>query len=197
MNARPIIFSAPMLRAILAGEKTQTRRVIKVPPSVHADASLRPTPDGGDLYCPEYPDEGVLDLTCPYGPPGDHLWVREGWAPCELTGYAYRATDEDIGTWKWRSPIFMPRTASRITLQVQAVRVERVQEITEANAEAEGCRAQGGISSGPMEPEEWDGHTAIDKFQAVWHDLYPNGPKSWETDPWVWVIEFERVEGES
>ena len=122
---RPIIFSAPMIRAILDGRKTQTRRIAKLTDAGHF-------------------------LACRYGISGDRLWVRETWRPAaeflsEGVGakdirYAASVREADYGLWKWRSPIFMPRRASRITLEITGVRIERLHAITSEDAESEGVQ---------------------------------------------------------
>jgi hypothetical protein len=166
MKSRPIIFSGPMVRAILAGEKTQTRRIINPQPYMNHD-----TRAAGDIS------------TCPYGQPGDQLWVRETFMPMpHLNAKAfYRATDRLVGG-KWKPSIFMPRDLSRIDLEVVAVRVERLQSITPQDAWKEGISADG-----------WETGSAIHEFRRLWESI--NGAGSWDLNPWVWVVEFRRVEG--
>ena len=162
MADRPILFSAPMVRALLAGTKTQTRRVCKLDVR-----SGMPEPELASLL-----------RCCPYGVPGDRLWVRETWAPLTV-GYAYRADP----VWnappadRWHPSIHMPRAASRITLEVTGVRVERLQDISEADVIAEGCPRQMLYGTG------W--------YRDLW--LKINGTGSWGANPWVWVIEFRLV----
>ncbi len=164
-KARPIMFSGPMVQAILAGKKTMTRRVVKPQPRT------------------------VEGLKCPYGEPGETLWVRESFEAAfkkTLTsnGCVYRADyhpdygriDADKTLYhdkkRWTSPLFMPRWASRLTLEIVSVRVERLQEITEADAHAEGF--------------EWY------QFSVAWQEI--NGKKHpWTSNPWVWVIEFRKA----
>lgn len=137
VRERPILFSGPMVRAILEGRKTQTRRVLKNPD----DGVSTTIEDGSPLYC----DDGGFwhPRPCPYGQPGDRLWVREA-HQLSPDGPIYRATAREHGTYEpggagpWRPSIHMPRWASRITLEITDVRVERVQEITEDDAIAEG-----------------------------------------------------------
>jgi len=164
MKARPIIMDAESVRGILGGRKTQTRRPI-----------LRG------------------NLRCPYGQPGDLLWVRETFRVKIVESYSrkgpvwqrfvlYRA-DRDLPSSRfdrWRSPITMPRWASRITLCVVNVRLEGLQEITEADAVAEGC--PDGVN-----PREW--------FRQRWDTLNARRGFSWDVNPWVWVIEFENAGG--
>lgn len=171
MKEKPIIFNGPMVRAILEGRKTQTRRPVKPQPT------------------PGVPWRGPIA-------PGDVLWVRETWwdipdpSPKDLRegadtwpNVAYPATDEaPVYTewgWKKRPSIHMPRWASRITLEVTDVRVERVQEITE-----EDCQAEGVLFRVPR------GGGYRRTFEALWGEIYPD---SWGRNEWVWVIEFRRV----
>lgn len=195
MVERPMLFSAPMVRAILSGAKTQTRRVVKP----------RKCPDFGCELAPcEIAGEKGEDLhrLCPYGQPGDRLWVREAWLDMARPGYkpvyAYRAElnsgegfDVPPGV-RWRPSIHMPRAASRITLEITGVRVERLQAISEADAIAEGVpnqtrlighSAKTGCAWGPPEP--------IAEYCTLWESI--NGPDSWAANPWVWVVEFKRA----
>ncbi len=209
MKERPIIFSAPMVRAILAGAKTQTRRVMK--PQFAADAvpAEMPATDpiggwvvgghSGVWWCDAAanPDDARL---CPYGQPGDRLWVREAWAiphscdhlkPSTITVIdggrtllaqrrVYYEATEGLGGLRKRPSIYMPRWASRITLEVTGVRVERLQDISEADARAEGISR--------ADCPDW--HATTD-YRALWESI--NGPSSWAANPWVWVVEFKRL----
>jgi hypothetical protein len=185
---RPILFSGPMVRAILDGSKTQTRRVVKDAQlegigrchwSKTGWAHLRLS---GGCSCQPVP--------CPYGYPGDRLWVRETWAPeregtgCpDDTGTLYRATDpgwddEDTGL-RWRPSIFMPRAASRILLEVTDVCVQRLQDITEDDAREEGYPPKYNHC-----PGEW--------FFDTWSSIHGEG--SWDANPWVWALTFRRLQ---
>lgn len=169
MKERPIIFSGPMVRAILEGRKTQTRRVVKDDTMLawlNCDNVVKPINDH------------VAHLGCPYGQPGDRLWVRETFCP-DYDPPIYKA-DEDQAKIAWKPSIHMPRWASRITLEITAVRVERLQDISDADALAEGC-----------EPFRENDMNAIDAYADLWADI--NGPENWEANPWVWVIEFKKV----
>ena len=177
MKERPILFSAPMVRALLAGMKTQTRRAFKT-------KNGGVWPNANDL-----PGIRQILRSCPYGQPGDRLWVRETFAridgqtrPWIETDYKATYTHGDrlgdtLGIKKrWTPSIHMPRHASRITLEVTGVRVERLQDISEADAIAEG------VYTDPACP-------AYDAYAQLWDEI--NGLGSWEANPWVWVVEFK------
>lgn len=198
MKSRPILFSAPMVRAILEGRKTQTRRIVKPQPSAveaykhgeHAELSdpaasiiLRDDKGTGWNMCGPF--------RCPYGQPGDRekllLWVKETFSPQpHLNAKAYyRATDPLVGVSKWKPSIFMPRAFSRITLEIVGVRVERLQDIGEEDARAEGCNEP---SSRAMMQDARPWQTA---YRLLWESI--NGKGSWDANPWVWVITFKRI----
>lgn len=202
MKERPILFSAPMMRAILAGKKTQTRRVVKPQPpglwmkpetAVITDhhgcwAFSRIAPNGMAVAWPR----GANSIRCPYGVPGDRLWVRETWFPETPNRAIYRADGEFEDGYAgpgWRPSIHMPRWASRIILEVTDVRVERVQAITEEDAKAEGVpperAARIGADHGTLQ------HTLA--FAVLWDSI--NAPRGfgWATNPWVWCLTFKRV----
>ena len=220
MKERPILFSAPMVRALLAGTKTQTRRVLKVEPPPCAERVIRPFRDERLQWAATDPhdmEQGQLVLgeapRCPYGQPGDRLWVREAWRtdaafdalpPRDLSSTRTAIGYEAGGTLlrlaqpgKLRPGMFMPRWASRITLEVIGVRIERLQDISEADAIAEGvhadprCRQDDDTAGfhriGPVR----DGSFPIARYGALWESL--NGPGSWKSNPWVWVVEFRRL----
>ena len=193
MTERPILFSAEMVRAILDGRKTQTRRKMKPAKAKRPKRWL-------------IDDAAVNGLVCPYGQPGDMLWVREAWRVHKSydvlnaarvygamggdVAYCvdYLATPRNEDFWgRGRPSIHMPRWASRITLRITDVRVERLQAISEDDARAEGC---------PY-PPEWAGRfmdrdeTAKTWFKSIWNTI--NGPGAWDANPWVWAISFERV----
>lgn len=197
MKERPIIFSGSMVRAIRDGRKTQTRRVVK--------AAL-PRIGAGAEYIRRV-------IRCPYGQPGDLLWVRETWAAVRPetdweTGYVDSVKEVPLGArncriwyrsdygfddtpeereFRWRSPIRMPRRASRLTLRLTDVRVERVQDISEEDARAEGCagHAVDGHSGYPI------GYAPTDEFRDVWDAINAKRGHSWDANPWVWVMTFE------
>ena len=189
---RPILFSAPMIRAILAGAKTQTRRAVKPQPQgddLHICTSAYDwqTCEDGFLHGLVAGDQGYVPLSfrCPNGVPGQKLWVRETFNGNAEVGYAYRATEPEMNGAPWRPSIFMPRAASRILLKVTDVRVERLQEITEDDAKAEGCapavHADGSVDCG----------TRKTTFRTLWESI--NGAGSWDANPWVWVVSFRQI----
>jgi hypothetical protein len=208
MPERGIIMSGELVRAILDGRKTQTRRVVKPQPHLcHGGHLSWASPRGRKLGSEP---AGTLTLDefaprCPY-PVGSRLWVRETWCPVddsELGGakwIAYRATPkygaDEPGGWgpdtksdpdrlTWRSPIYMPRSASRLTRLVEDVRVERVQEITEEDAIAEGWEKRPDVSTDP----EVHRDAARDWFMDAWEKI--NGKRApWASNPWVFVVRF-------
>ena len=159
-----------------------TRRVIKPQPTGAADVQYRVA------AAVTMPVSGRQQV-CPYGRVGDHLWVRETWAPHTWppTGpsYQYAADDQYPAPERWRPSIHMPRAASRITLEVVSVRVERLNDISEEDAIAEGCPY--GVGGWMVDPAVGD-----KQFPTLWERI--NGPGSWDANPWVWVVEFKRIE---
>lgn len=206
MKERPILFSAPMVRAILAGDKTQTRRMVKdLSPWEITEIVL--DAGGTGAWLPNGPAPSGRGMAagpwrpCPYGQVGDRLWVRETWGynpdhPGMAWHACYRADPghEHDGI-KWKPSIHMPRAACRILLEITGVRVERLQDISEADAIAEGCRAVPGAQWQSFEEARaglpMHDHKAVDAFEALWEDL--NGDDSWAANPWVWVVEFKRI----
>lgn len=226
LKARPILFQPEMARALWEGRKTQTRRIVKPGrydlTGYETNGRLVDYLGNGRSLGLAYQKAGYSDLVlpCPYGCPDDLLWVREaawicppGWTdtPANPMGpyrqeVAYKANDRCGGTaeaardykLKLRPSIHMPRWASRMTLELTEVRVERLQDISEEDAEAEGtahcdiCGDVGWINSGP--DGGWQctaphcGDPYIDCFQRVWIEI--NGPDSWKANPWVWVLVF-------
>lgn len=198
MKEHPILFSGPMVRAILDGRKTKTRRVVRGAlgafwdhPAYTArvvDGAVRWSHDGEDVGA------GSPMPRCPYGPPGDRLWVRETFCLRDPEhhperGYWYAATD-DVDNPRWTPSIHMPRRASRLTLEVTAVRVERLQAISEADAQAEGV-AYADAAARLVESGMW-----CEGFAELWDSI--NGDlASWASNPWVWVVEFKRIGGAS
>jgi len=209
IKERPILFSAPMVRAILEGRKTVTRRALN-------QRAIRDIGYGAKLgECYDLPESGSIDANslsyivdfCPYGKPGGRLWVRETFAPsanCRppiSEPYIYGADLNEDGVRKWaatwKPSIHMPRAASRILLEITAVRVVRLQDISAAQIEAEGidldaladgqdrydmCHAGSGAGGRP---------TLLSAWRDLWQSI--NGSESWDENPWVWVVEFKRV----
>jgi hypothetical protein len=203
MSDRPILFSTPMVRAILAGTKTQTRRVVKPQPQMVTDKTIKPW-DGDPAHLLKLMQD--TGKRCPYGQPGDRLWVRETFGHFERndtlkpgdTVY-YRADGQCVDLEPWRPSIHMPRWASRITLEVTGVRVEWLQDINEADALAEGIEPIRDTAPGAG-PNRYSVHigsgwlnspTAAGAYRMLWEQI--NGPGSWDANPWVWVVEFKRV----
>jgi len=200
IKCRPILFSGEMVRAILDGRKTQTRRILKPQPAVLTDDdATKAWLNCGDQRTPRYP----------YGVPGDRLWVRESFCTCYNGQEAYQviysadgsrmdfsygsnATEDELD-WLERSMtthgergrpgIHIPRWASRIALEVTGVRVERLQSISEQDAMAEGVNWQdnAGLAS----------YTARKLYAALWDKI--NGDGAWDKNPWVWVVKFTTV----
>ncbi|MGQ6213347.1 morphogenetic protein [Serratia sp. IR-2025] len=214
MKERPVIFNSEMVRAILDGRKTQTRRVMAVQPESNQFGLLRITDstkrsDIGKYHWAESNATGTHQrsalFSCPFGQVGDRLWVREAYQGplfnfdqmetyledtskfehpefCEYRADGGRTPEyydaDDNLRHGWKPSIHMPRWASRITLEITGVRVERLQDISEADAIAEGGTK----------------HFNIDWFGPLWASIY--GVDSWNANPWVWVIEFKRAEAQ-
>lgn len=208
MKERPILFSALMVRAILDGRKTVTRRIVKPQPLWVADPSV-------PFKTADCDPRGII--RCPYGQPGDRLWVREAWqcvqedrkgqrrclsvplpgtlvtapnSPMAGRWIEYLATPSSEPPPRWRPSIHMPRWASRILLEVVSVRVERLNDISEADARAEGAR-----SADPVTGRECILDPSLGSYRLHYRDIWEqiNGPGSWEANPWVWVVEFKRI----
>lgn len=215
VKERPILFKGRLVRAILDGRKTQTRRVVRPQP----ERCVSPV-EVAELLS----GQSLGRIRNPYGVPGDRLWVRETWAPhpnhprCRV---AYRADQQSFGLsggWassspdapdngivfpepvhgdspfgcRWRPSTHMPRWASRILLQVTSVRFDRVQNISEDDAIAEGAEATHSDGT-PLDPDPtWDMHR--ESFSETWDAINAKRGYSWKSNPWVWVIEFRRVE---
>lgn len=203
---RPILFNGAMVRAILEGQKTVTRRMVKHQPDVPVTDAIpqRDYPHGPatvDWYW--RPQHGHLngvpsnswDFKCPYGQPGDRLWVRETFAAYgdkKMAAIHYRADrPHHVGQkgMGYKPSIHMPRWASRIILEITDVRVERLQDISYESARAEGVRNHPDIESGKVEGTIL---TSKALFECLWCDTY--GDDSWDANPWVWVVEFKRLE---
>lgn len=202
-NEKPILFSDPMVRAILNGTKTQTRRVITPQPTLPAEHCVfTGWDDSWSTHDARDADPSVVDeWFFPYGKPGTHLWVRECWSPDHAAFYPnfpviYRSDGYDPlkdqgedpdhpgqvysseqNAWypfKWRPSIFCPRRFSRITLRVESIRVERVNDISEEDAIAEGFKS-------------------VEEFRALWEKLNGGRGFGWDVNPYVWVVGFEVI----
>jgi len=218
---KPILFSTPMVQAILEGKKMKTRRIIKPQPDPEGDApghvprALGNEDDWGKWYWDTAEGERILKF-CPFGFVGDILWVREMFFN-NGDEVVYRANGtcceqfeqcecNEVGKPKWKPSIFMPKEACRMFLKIKSVRVERLQDITNNDALAEGIQSftKDNISfkygldgwtwsytmdvkgRPTMEDKAWKA------FANLWGQI--NGPDSWNANPWVWVIEFERCD---
>lgn len=205
---RGILFSAPMVRAVLAGTKTQTRRAMSLQPSedttVHVERFHQTVIDrrGEEQPGPEifgaWWHDGESGLRCPYGQPGDRLWVREAWRTVagaddipprnlmNVESFTHYEADaaKPLHVGKLRPSMFMPRWASRITLEITDVRVDRLQDISDEDLAAEGIQEL--IDAGV----DHDG-TPRDTYRTLWDAL--NGCGSWAANPWVWAVSFRRV----
>lgn len=205
MKERPILFNGEMVRAVMDGCKTQTRRVIKPQPWNEADRTAggcgfawgRKGYDSRAIYwnTTEQSLAGSMIGECPYGQPGDRLWVRETWAqhpevPWEWMYRADRGGDYQgaaQGLFKWSPSIHMPRCVSRTDLEIESVRVERVQSISDFDAFQEGAKSLPSNITGPYCQSHVEG------FRQLWDSI--NGARGfgWDVNPFVWVITFRRV----
>ncbi|WP_368755168.1 hypothetical protein [Klebsiella oxytoca] len=199
MKERGMIFNGKMVRAILDGRKTQTRRTVKPLPDEDGLAKVINGP---------WVDTSERNYRCPFGDVGDRIWVRETWAEAGASApdlKLYRANYPEhvpshyenvppANEIRWTPSIHMPRWASRILLEIIDVRVERLNAISEHDAQAEGvAKLRGGFWQ-HYQPG-WTQHqlSARGSFVTLWKSIY--GEESWNSNPWVWVIEFKRVEG--
>ncbi|MDO9053819.1 MAG: hypothetical protein Q8K43_10455 [Sulfurimicrobium sp.] len=193
MKERPILFNNQMMRALLDGSKAQTRRIVKPQPDYFACGW--PCVFGKCCFernclSSHKDNKHLIVLKSPFGKTGDQLWVRETWArhPDYSNNAVYRADPEckyDVD--KWTPSIHMPRWASRIQLEITGVRVERLQDISEADALSEGVNVHPDHHGKPRDSI----YSPVNAYRDLWESI--NGPGSWDVDPWVWVIEFRRV----
>ena len=191
MKEFPILFSTPMVQAILEGRKTQTRRIIKPQPNSHDDDNFPWLIEEGCVFIP---------IKCPYGHPGDLLWVKETFA-LSSTRWRYKADgdwtfeEKEMGEdAKWKSSRFMPKAAARILLQVEEIRVQRLIDITEEDAIAEGIEPV--ILHEIKSWKRYDGYEIVTSdpvvsFWSLWASI--NGEESWHSNPWLWVIAFKVI----
>jgi len=195
MNEHSIIFQGDSIRAILDGRKTQTRRIIRPqPPEGHWWAE---TPAEMALAAQYYPGERGRK-GCPYGVPGDRLWCRESIRKSQCEGeygpYIEYVADGEVlpmSNWIWKRnvlpSIHMPRGCSRLTLEVARVRVQRVQDITEVDAKAEGCEPNHIRRPGYAAMYDADYR---DGFRLLWNRINAKRGYGWDASPWVWAIDF-------
>lgn len=232
---RPILFSAPMVRALLDGRKTQTRRVLRyqyvgtrlLGPEMYEPAVVRRDGEieAGKPVFGVYDEHGEFGCVCPFRP-GDRLWVRETWQYAnwtedgmpfiryaaddavrfvengggedivdvwaELSDPANYAIDNTAADRRWRPSIFMPRWASRLTLEITEVRAERLQDISEADAKAEGAAHFLTVRDDDTPPMTATAASHVDAFKWLWLTLH--GAEAWDENPWLWVVTFHRVE---
>lgn len=199
---KPILFSTQMVQAILEGRKTQTRRVLKPQPLVHNEVIKMPIPvDEYSKVLKQYVKKGYTEIytkgvlqgmiapKCPFGEVGDTIWVRETWQTWAL-GWIYKASyGADLPqNVKWKPSIFMPKEACRIFLKITNIRVERLQDISESDAECEGAKKMPLENLGGAFPNHKSG------FESLWQSI--NGKESWDSNPYVWVIEFETIKNQ-
>ncbi|HDU2881103.1 TPA: morphogenetic protein [Klebsiella pneumoniae] len=191
MKERGMIFNGEMVRAILDGRKTQTRRPIKWKQTRFTEIGER---EDGSKWPWSEDAEHACDFwhPCPFGAVGDRIWVRETWARYNIDqnsyDIAYRATTPE--NWpeegRWRPSIHMPRWASRILLEITNVRVERLNAISQEDAQAEGMELTGWRPTYSDPDSGGEVMTPYDNFAELWSSIYGEG--SWKADPWVWVI---------
>jgi hypothetical protein len=183
---RPILFSTPMVQSILDGRKTQTRRIIKKQPHGAGEWIMR----GINWLFPNV--NPYINLKCPYGQISDVLWVRETFF--DAGGYfIYKANcPEDYEIVKWKPSIFMPKEACRIKLLIKDIRVERLQDISEKDAIAEGIEMNNKPHTGWYWMKDvYSTDYAPLAYEKLWNKI--NGKDSWSKNPWVWVIEFNKL----
>ncbi|MEQ9830587.1 hypothetical protein [Pectobacterium versatile] len=207
MKERPIIFNGDMVRAILDGRKTQTRRMVKPTPDYPQILETR-LAESGCVFAVHanrhHASEGRFRWDCPFGQPGDRLWVREAFRvmgkATDVARLMYKASERNSFTestrtvpvdvctkqssQKWTPSIHMPRWASRITLEITDVRVEKLKHIPRDGIIAEGYPVERATDGGYYDPFLW--------YRDLWESIY--GAGSWQTNPWIWVIEFKRME---
>lgn len=213
MKERPILFSTPMVQAILAGNKTQTRRIVKKAPTTEINHRLIALDNGWNWQVDQ---QGVVPtmhreidnpMVCPYGQIGDQFWVRESWYQKGTVGRSYPDDDEyqffghkqaayvadgdapKDWTVRKRPSIHMPRWACRLILEITNIRVERLNDISSEDAKAEGFD----YSTHPSAIQMGYAIGAKTNFRFAWEQIY--GQNEWNKNPWVWVIEFKVIQG--
>lgn len=200
---KPILFSTEMVQAILEGRKTQTRRVVKPQPIMPEPTSEIMLNDSFGWVVRhkinERPDayEATSQLKCPYGKVGDVLWVRETWC---YNGhyYVFKADHSDM-PFRWKPSIHMPKEACRLFLRITNIRVERLQDMGRQDALSEGIQDRVELEDTRNELSYYQYRfggerfpSAVKAFEGLWTSI--NGEQSWNNNPWVWVVEFEKIE---
>lgn len=210
MRERPIIMGSESIKGILEGRKTHTRRVIVPQPDASVVGLVPRVSYAGNVLWGNLLGTGkyveLNDRRCPYGQAGDRLWVKEVWAldvPGCPNGLSYNADhidprgDGPANPMKWRFPLFMPRWASRITLKITSVEAERLQDIAEEDAIAEGLYPwtsnEGKVHYGINRADVWELDPRL-TYKRLWNSLNAKRGYPWASNPWVWDIGFERVE---
>ena len=198
MKQTPIIFQPEMIRALLDGAKTQMRLIIKPQPDDDAKITIGEIGTSrGIAYIGNSRSGGIVTrVPCPYGKPGDLLWVRETFSPCLKNSVVYKADGQGVGEFGideiiWKSPRFMPRKYSRLTLKITDIRVERVQDISEHDAIAEGVTLLQSCTSGYLPLVDNINNAYIRGYANLWNKI--NGVESWNQNPWVWAIKFDVI----
>ena len=202
MAIKPILFNTEMVRAILEGRKTVTRRMVKPRPEPDYAAVRGMYRDSNGRLCAIcHSCAGGIHAVYPPCDRGDILWVRETWSRKETGEYLYKADNENpLSYLGWRPSIHMPREAARIFLRVTGVWVERLQDISEEQAEDEGAPTafEYNTPDGPVIALDEDGYSYIG-FKSVWEGTIKKKDRAaygWDANPWVWVIEFKRISKE-
>ncbi len=205
MKEKPILFSTPMVRAILDGRKTQTRRIVKKQPHGAGEWIMQ----GINWLFPNI--NPYINLKCPYGESGDVLWVRETWntlteyvekpdhSVMSISDFVYKADDYRFD--KWKPSIYMPKEACRIKLLIENIRVEMLKDISGEDAKAEGVYFYGWDDATQDDyknylyndkyGDDWGVQSANESYITLWESI--NGKGSWDVNPWVWVIRFKRI----
>ncbi|MEJ8803149.1 hypothetical protein [Pontibacter sp. H249] len=213
IKERPILFSTPMVQAIVDGTKTQTRRVVKhgLSDSTMSKPDIKASiTDNGQMVHFKVVDgklrESFCGIKCPYGQIGDRLWVREAWDYSDSLEEPYLYRQKEMEEWlpevfnrmKWKPSIHMPKEACRIKLEIPNIRVERLHDITEEDAIAEGVLWVDAVPGGFSGWKDYSGknlaplESAKVSFKTLWISI--NGKESWDANPWVWVVDFKKTD---
>ena len=217
VRQRPILFSTEMVRAILDGRKTMTRRIIKPQPIIDNDSGFVYSGNHrvcikNDMFHRQWAE--AFERFCPYGEVGDILWVRETWKPKYLKRclYEFQLKYTDVCPWfyaadgdcekgygSWKPSIHMPKEAARLFLRITDIRVERLQNISEEDAISEGIKKVSNhnqwynyLHPKNAVPAQMWVRGAVNSFETLWASI--NGFESWQSNPWVWVVSFEQIQ---